>query len=90
MLNDQVYYVNGYGGPRCGSYIVLTCTEDDYRRGWIDCVHARKVRQDREQRLYVRLCGRKWYVLRDPDVRGGYPETCGCGTCALEAADGGD
>ena len=54
MLSDQVYYVNGYGGPRCGSYIVLTCTEDDYRRGWIDCVHVRKVRQDREQRLYVR------------------------------------
>ncbi len=29
MLNDQVYYVDGYGGPCCGSYIVLTCTEDD-------------------------------------------------------------
>ena len=50
MLNDQVYYVDGYGGPCCGSYIVLTCTEDDYRRGWIDCVHVRKVRQDREHR----------------------------------------
>lgn len=29
MLSDQVYFVNGYGGPCCGSYIVLTCTEDD-------------------------------------------------------------
>ena len=78
MLNDQVYYVDGYGGPCCGSYIVLTCTEDDYRRGWIDCVYVRKVRQDR-----------KWYVLRDPNVRE-YPEKCAYGTCALEAADGGD
>lgn len=89
MLSDQVYYVDGYGGPCCGSYIVLTCTEDDYRRGWIDCVYVRKVRQDREHRLYVRLGGRKWYVLRDPNVRE-YPEKCAYGTCALEAADGGD
>lgn len=89
MLSDQVYFVNGYGGPRCGSYIVLTCTEDDYRRGWIDCVHVRKVRQDREQRLYVRLNGRKWYVLRDPSVKA-YPEKSEYGTCALEAADDGD
>ena len=82
MLNDQVYYVNGYGGPRCGSYIVLTCTEDDY-------VHVRKVRQDREHRLYIWLGGQKWYVVKDPNVRE-YPEKCTYGTCALEAADGGD
>lgn len=85
MLNDQVYYINGYGGPCCGSYIVLPRTEDDYYHGWIDCVYVRKVRQDHERRLYVRLCGRKWYVLRDPD--GEYPEKCEYGTCVLEAAD---
>ena len=89
MLRDRVYFVNGYGGPCCGSYIVLTRTEDDYRRGWIDCVYVRKVRQDREHRLYVRLGGQKWYVLRDPDDKA-CPEKCEYGTCVLVAADGGD
>ena len=52
-------------------------------------MHVRKVRQDREHRLYVRLNGRKWYVVKDPNVRE-YPEKCAYGTCVLEAADGGD